>query len=81
MLAVGATGCGGGGATDAGAAKATICVGGEFSTRPDGLPGLEKAYGFTFKPENVTAVYLPYMIVDARASVDVAGQGRPAAGA
>jgi glycine betaine/choline ABC-type transport system substrate-binding protein len=31
-------------------------VGGEFSTRPDGLPGLAKAYGFTFAPENVTTV-------------------------
>jgi ribosomal protein L37AE/L43A len=28
-----------------------------------------------FTPENVIAVYLPYMIVDARASVDVAGKG------
>jgi osmoprotectant transport system substrate-binding protein len=52
-------GCGGGGTNegaDQGAAKATICVGGEFSTRPDGLPGLEKAYGFTFAPENITTV-------------------------
>jgi osmoprotectant transport system substrate-binding protein len=55
-LALSTAGCGGGGTADAGGAKATICVGGEFSTRPDGLPGLEKAYGFTFKPENVTAV-------------------------
>lgn len=47
-------GCGGG--SEQGAAPASICVGGEFSTRPDGLPGLEKAYGFTFPAENVTTV-------------------------
>jgi osmoprotectant transport system substrate-binding protein len=57
VVTVTATGCGGAGTTaDPGVAKATICVGGEFSTRPDGLPGLEKAYGFAFRPENVTAV-------------------------
>jgi osmoprotectant transport system substrate-binding protein len=54
-MAMLAAGCGGGG-TEQGAAKATICVGGEFSTRPDGLPGLEKAYGFTFPAGDVTAV-------------------------
>src|ERR671916_405557 len=32
--------------------EATICVGTEFSTRDDGLPGLEKAYGFQFPTEN-----------------------------
>jgi osmoprotectant transport system substrate-binding protein len=57
VLAAGTYGCGGGGGTaDSGGAKATICVGGEFSTRPDGLPGLQKAYGFTFKPDNVKAL-------------------------
>jgi ribosomal protein S27E len=34
-----------------------------------------KAFKEEFTPENVVAVYLPYMIVDGRASVDVAGQG------
>ncbi|MGQ0798565.1 MAG: TFIIB-type zinc ribbon-containing protein [Pseudomarimonas sp.] len=34
-----------------------------------------KAFKEQFTPENVTAVYLPYMIVDGRASADVAGQG------
>ncbi len=33
--------------------KATICVGTEFSTRDDGLPGMEKAYGFQFPNDNV----------------------------
>ncbi len=34
-----------------------------------------KAFKQEFTPENVVGVYLPYMIVDARASADVAGQG------
>jgi hypothetical protein len=34
-----------------------------------------KAFKEEFTPENVIAVYLPYMIVDGRASVDVAGHG------
>jgi hypothetical protein len=34
-----------------------------------------KEFKEEFTPENVIAVYLPYMIVDARASVDVAGHG------
>jgi len=34
-----------------------------------------KAFKEEFTPENVIAVYLPYMIVDGKASVDVAGQG------
>jgi hypothetical protein len=34
-----------------------------------------KEFKEQFTPENVIAVYLPYMIVDARASADVAGQG------
>ncbi len=34
-----------------------------------------KAFKEEFTPENVIAVYLPYMIVDGRVSVDVAGQG------
>jgi osmoprotectant transport system substrate-binding protein len=42
---------GGGGSVDA-----SICVGGEFSTRPDGLPGLEEAYGFEFPASDVTAL-------------------------
>lgn len=52
------SGCGdddGGGSAE-GADAATICVGGEFSTRPDGLPGLEEAYGFKFPSGNVTAL-------------------------
>jgi glycine betaine/choline ABC-type transport system substrate-binding protein len=43
-------------ASDGGAAPATICVGGEFSTRPDGLPGLEAAYGFEFPSDAVTTL-------------------------
>jgi DNA-directed RNA polymerase subunit RPC12/RpoP len=34
-----------------------------------------KAFKDEFTPENVVGVYLPYMIVDANTSVDVAGQG------
>jgi len=34
-----------------------------------------KAFKQQFKPENVIGVYLPYMIVDSKASVDVYGQG------
>ena len=34
-----------------------------------------KAFKEQFTPENVVGVYLPYMIVDGKASADVAGQG------
>jgi len=34
-----------------------------------------KAFKQEFTPENVAGVYLPYMIVDGKASADVAGQG------
>jgi glycine betaine/choline ABC-type transport system substrate-binding protein len=44
------------GAADGGSPEATICVGGEFSTRPDGLPGLEEAYDFEFPANDVTAL-------------------------
>jgi osmoprotectant transport system substrate-binding protein len=33
--------------------EATVCVGTEFSTRDDGLPGMEKAYDFEFPKENI----------------------------
>ncbi len=36
--------------------EATICVGTEFSTRDDGLPGLEEAYGFQFPEDNVVRI-------------------------
>lgn len=36
--------------------EATFCAGGEFATRPDGLPGLEEAYGFELPPDNVSTV-------------------------
>jgi glycine betaine/choline ABC-type transport system substrate-binding protein len=42
--------------TDGGSADASICVGGEFSTRPDGLPGIEETYGFEFPAADVTAL-------------------------
>ncbi|HEX5944647.1 MAG TPA: glycine betaine ABC transporter substrate-binding protein [Acidimicrobiales bacterium] len=56
--AVLAAGCGGDDdSADGGASTdASICVGGEFSTRPDGLPGLEEAYGFEFPADAVTAL-------------------------
>ena len=56
--AVLAAGCGGDDdSADGGAGTdASICVGGEFSTRPDGLPGLEEAYGFEFPADAVTAL-------------------------
>ncbi|CAN5721228.1 glycine betaine ABC transporter substrate-binding protein [soil metagenome] len=46
---------------------ATLCAGGEFATRPDGLPGLEDAYGFSFPSENISNVQdaLVYQQVDA----------------
>ena len=36
--------------------EATVCVGTEFSTRDDGLPGMEKAYNFQFPKENVVKI-------------------------
>jgi osmoprotectant transport system substrate-binding protein len=36
--------------------EATICVGTEFATRDDGLPGLEEAYGFQFPSDNVVRI-------------------------
>jgi osmoprotectant transport system substrate-binding protein len=33
--------------------EASVCVGTEFSTRDDGLPGMEKAYDFQFPKENI----------------------------
>ncbi len=36
--------------------EATVCVGTEFSTRDDGLPGMEKAYNFQFPQENVVKI-------------------------
>jgi osmoprotectant transport system substrate-binding protein len=36
--------------------EATLCVGTEFSTRDDGLPGVQKAYGFEFPDENVVKI-------------------------
>ncbi|MGI8433397.1 MAG: glycine betaine ABC transporter substrate-binding protein [Nocardioidaceae bacterium] len=37
---------------------ASICVASEFLDRSDGLPGLEKAYGFTFPSDGLTEVDL-----------------------
>jgi len=47
--------------------EGTLCVGGEFSTRPDGLPGLEKAYGIKFPQNKISNVQdaLVYQQVDA----------------
>src|SRR5918998_2436915 len=36
--------------------EATVCVGTEFSTRDDGLPGKEKAYDFQFPKENIVKI-------------------------
>lgn len=33
--------------------EATVCGASEFLSRPDGLPGLEKAYGFKFPQNNI----------------------------
>jgi osmoprotectant transport system substrate-binding protein len=50
-------GCGGGDDTTSGGSdEASICVGAEFSTRPDGLPGMEETYGFEFPEDDVVAV-------------------------
>ncbi|MDN5894719.1 MAG: glycine betaine ABC transporter substrate-binding protein [Nocardioides sp.] len=36
--------------------KATLCVESEFSARDDGLPGMEKTYGYKFPTDNVTVL-------------------------
>jgi osmoprotectant transport system substrate-binding protein len=36
--------------------EATVCVGTEFSTRDDGLPGMEEAYDFEFPKENIVKI-------------------------
>ena len=36
--------------------EATVCVGTEFSTRDDGLPGMEKASDFEFPKENIVKI-------------------------
>jgi osmoprotectant transport system substrate-binding protein len=36
--------------------EATLCVGTEFSTRDDGLPGVEKTYGFKFPRDNLVKI-------------------------
>ena len=36
--------------------EATICIGNEFATRDDGLPGLEQAYGFQFPQDGVSTM-------------------------
>ncbi|MGB3827690.1 MAG: glycine betaine ABC transporter substrate-binding protein [Ornithinimicrobium sp.] len=35
---------------------ATLCVENEFSARDDGLPGMEKAYGFEFPQDNISVL-------------------------
>ncbi len=48
--------------------KATLCVESEFSSRDDGLPGMEKAYGYKFPKGNVTVLdtALVYTAADKR---------------
>lgn len=36
--------------------QASLCVGTEFSTRDDGLPGLEKAYGYKFPRDDLIKI-------------------------
>jgi osmoprotectant transport system substrate-binding protein len=36
--------------------EATLCVGTEFATRDDGLPGVEETYGFKFPRENLVKI-------------------------
>ena len=36
--------------------NATLCVESEFSARDDGLPGMEKTYGYEFPDDNVTVL-------------------------
>ncbi len=38
--------------------QATLCAASEFLTRDDGLPGLQKVYGFTLPPERIAEVDL-----------------------
>lgn len=46
-------------------AKATVCVASEFATREDGLPGLEKAYGFEFPKDGVNTLEQEGLIYEA----------------
>jgi osmoprotectant transport system substrate-binding protein len=36
--------------------EATLCIASEFATRDDGLPGMEKAYGYEFPKDNVVTI-------------------------
>ncbi len=36
--------------------EATVCVGTEFSTRDDGLPGMEETYNFEFPSDNIVKI-------------------------
>ena len=36
--------------------EASLCIGNEFSTRDDGLPGLEKAYAFEFPKDGISTM-------------------------
>jgi osmoprotectant transport system substrate-binding protein len=38
--------------------NATLCAANEFLVRPDGLPGLQQAYGFQFPPGSITELPL-----------------------
>ena len=38
--------------------NATLCAANEFLARPDGLPGLQQAYGFQFPPGSITELPL-----------------------
>ena len=38
--------------------NATLCAANEFLARPDGLPGLQQAYGFQFSPGSITELPL-----------------------
>jgi len=46
------------GVTSSSPEDATLCAASEFIDRPDGLPGLEEAYGFSFAEDALTEVEL-----------------------
>lgn len=48
--------------------SATLCLGSEFATRDDGLPGLEKAYGFELPQDS-------QILIDGQASYEAVSKG------
>lgn len=54
---------------------ATLCVASEFTARADGLPGLERAYGWDLSPEQVVELDQEGLVYEAVARGSVCGLG------